>query len=444
MHYQYLPVKARMRWPLNKKRPTGFSKCLLPLLFVLLLISLSGCDSTERVAVIEGMSMAPHLYGVHSKLACEDCGFEAVLRGDRPIENPICPNCGAASPAEKLKSSPAPAVKVRALTKPPERWNVYAFFVRQPNGEQRVTVKRLTGMPNEELSISEGDLWVEGVRVVKSWDQQRQLAVLVRDFQFLPQEKSGYPVLPWQFSSEQKPWTINREGIFFRPESSSDRLARIEYTNWAGYHSGQPRFAPLPVMNALPFDPLEAGSLTPVHDLLLEAEIDSAACDFRLEWHLFSEPLTVEFLASEQKLVVRAGQSLVHSSPWTPPPRGSLLGCSTFDRCLTIALNDQSLVQVPIPLTPSADRQQLSRPFALVGLDTELALKSLRLYRDVHYYDRLGNAELESERRLYKLGANEYFFLGDNPADSIDSRDWSSPGLRLKQIIGSVSGQATK
>jgi hypothetical protein len=111
---------------------------------------------------------------------------------------------------------------------------------------------------------------------------------------------------------------------------------------------------------------------------------------------------------------------------------------------LTIALNDQSLVQVPIPLTPSANRQQLSRPFALVGLDTELALRSLRLYRDVHYYDRLGNAELESERRLYKLGANEYFFLGDNPADSIDSRDWSSPGLRLKQIIGSVSGQATK
>jgi hypothetical protein len=103
MHPQYPPEKARLRWPLNKKSPIGSSNKRLPLLLVLLLISLSGCDSTERVAVIEGMSMAPHLYGIHSKLACEDCGFEAVLRGDRPIENPICPNCGAASRAEKLK-----------------------------------------------------------------------------------------------------------------------------------------------------------------------------------------------------------------------------------------------------------------------------------------------------------------------------------------------------
>ncbi|MFM7115656.1 MAG: hypothetical protein ACKO0N_03395 [Planctomycetota bacterium] len=428
-----------MRWPLNKKSPIGSSNKRLPLLLVLLLISLSGCDSTERMAVIEGMSMAPHLYGVHSKLACEDCGFETVLRGDRPIENPICPNCGAASQSEKLKTYPAPAVKVRALTKPPERWNVYAFFVRQPNGDKRVTVKRLAALPNEELAISEGDLWVDGKRVSKNWNQQRQLAVLMRDFQFLPREKSGNALLPWQIIGEEKSWTINREGICYRPGNAPDRTTKIEYTNWAGYHSGLPRFNPLPVMNALPFDPLEAGSLTPVHDLLLEAEITSAAGDFRLEWHLFSEPLTVDFLASQQKLSVRAGESLIHSFPWTPPPRGSLIGCSTFDRCLTVALNNKQLVQIPILLTPSADREQLSRPLALVGLDAELSLKGLKLYRDVHYYDRLGDAGPESEQRRYKLGRDEYFFLGDNPADSIDSRDWSSPGLSLKQVIGSVS-----
>jgi hypothetical protein len=439
MHHQYPPEKDCLRWLLNKNSPIGSSKKRLPLLLVLLLISLSGCDSTERVAVIEGMSMAPHLYGVHSKLACEDCGFEAILRGDRPIENPICPNCGAASRAEKLKTYPAPAVKVRALTKPPERWNVYAFSVRQPNGEKRVTVKRLVGLPNEELVISEGDLWVDGRRVSKNWNQQQQLAVLMRDFQFLPGEKSGNALLPWQIIGEEKSWTINREGIRYRPGNASAIAAQIKYENWAGYHSGLPRLDPLPVMNALPFDPLEAGSLTPVHDLMLEAEIASAAGDFRLEWHLFSEPLTVYFLASQQKLSVRAGESLIHSSPWTPPPLGSLIGCSTFDRCLTVALNNEQLVQIQIPLTPSADREQLSRPFALFGLDTELSFKGLRLHRDVHYYDRLGNAGPGSEQRRYKLGADEYFFLGDNPADSIDGRDWSSPGLSLKQVIGSVS-----
>ena len=443
MHHQYLPAKALVRWPFNKKPPRGDSKIHLQLLLVLILALLNGCDSAERVAVIEGMSMAPHLYGVHSKLPCVDCGFQAVLRGDVPIENPICPNCGLTNRSAIIERCPAPAVKVRELTNLPERWNVYAFFVLQPNGEKRVTVKRLAGIPNEELTISEGDLWVAGKRVLKNWKQQRQLAVLLRDFQFLPRDDSGSDILPWQFFGEPNAWTIGRDGIRYRPLNSPDKLARIEYLHWAGYHSGQPRFASLPVMNAQPFDPLEAGSLTPVYDLLLEADIDSGNCDFRLEWRLFSAPLTVDFLASQQKLLIRSGEAILHSSKWDPPPQGSSLGCSTFDRCLTIAIDDRQLVQVPIALTPSADRNQLSRPFALMGLDTEFVLSGLKLYRDVHYADRLETAGGDSEKGRYKLGEEEYFFLGDNPADSIDSRDWSRPGLKLKQIIGSVSPPLT-
>jgi len=363
MHYQYLPAWAFVRWPIRGKEMSSNTKFLLPIWVALFLMMFAGCGTAERVAVIEGMSMAPHLYGVHSKLACDDCGFRAILRGDRSIENPVCPNCGAANSPERLEAYPAPAVKVKELTNLPERWRVYAFSVLQPSGEKRITVKRLVGLPNEELAISEGDFWVDGKRAKKTWGEQRQLAVLVRDFQFFPRAESGTSVLPWEFPAEPTAWTITAEGMRYQPKSSTKKPSRIEYLNWAGYHSGQPRFATVPVMNAQPFDPFEAGSLTPVHDLLLEAEIHSANSDFRLEWRLFSEPLSIEFLATQQKLVVRSGESMLHSASWAPPSQGSLLGCSTFDRCLTIALNNEPLLQIPIPLSPTADRQRLSRPF---------------------------------------------------------------------------------
>lgn len=388
--------------------------------------------------------MAPHLYGAHVTLDCEACGFQATMRGDRPIENPLCPNCGAANSPGRLKRHPAPVVKVRELDQAPERWKVYAFFVQHAAAAKRVTVKRLVGMPGEELTISEGDLWVDGSRVVKNWNQQRQLAVMVRDFQFLPPGPSGTPLPPWETIGQPDDWSITASEIRHQPTGSTGQFARLEYVNWAGYHTGQSRFEPTPVMDAQPFDPLEAGSLTPVADLLLEAELDSVDADFRLEWRLFSEPLSIEFRASEQTLRIRAGEETVHESHWIPPPRGSVIGCSTFDRSVTVAINEKPLVQVPIRLTPTTDRDRLSRPLALEGGKGKLILKGMKLYRDVYYCDRSETKGTEGGGKRYRLGADEYFFLGDNPAESIDSRDWTSPGLNLKQIIGSVSGQTPK
>ncbi|MFN6207415.1 MAG: hypothetical protein ACK49R_13335, partial [Planctomycetota bacterium] len=48
---------------------------------------LVGCQPTPRQAIIEGASMAPHLYGAHTQLACADCGFQASLLLDSSLKN---------------------------------------------------------------------------------------------------------------------------------------------------------------------------------------------------------------------------------------------------------------------------------------------------------------------------------------------------------------------
>jgi type IV secretory pathway protease TraF len=38
----------------------------------------------------------------------------------------------------------------------------------------------------------------------------------------------------------------------------------------------------------------------------------------------------------------------------------------------------------------------------------------------------------------YRLGSNEFLLLGDNPQDSIDSRDWAQAGLPKSRLLGRI------
>jgi Signal peptidase, peptidase S26 len=63
----------------------------------------------------------------------------------------------------------------------------------------------------------------------------------------------------------------------------------------------------------------------------------------------------------------------------------------------------------------------------------QVVLHHLTLYRDIHYRSEEGKHGTRSE---YRLPADEYFVLGDNSANSQDSREWDVPGVPERYFLG--------
>lgn len=419
-------------------RPAREILCVL--LCSLLLGLLTGCQPPPRQAIIDGSSMAPHLYGAHSELVCEDCGFRARFRLDLALENLLCPNCGAANPATRLNKQPSLQVAVEHLAGQPQRWEIVAFYSPTTSQESpRLAVKRIVGLPGEELKIAEGDLWRDGQRLAKSWDEQRELAILLRDFDFLPRSGNGELRSPWSTANTWAAWKLLADGVELNSEGAVPSPMRLEYQHWAGYQSAQPRFAPIPVLDAQPFDPREARSLAPVYDLLLSGEVMTPQASFRIGFEQFEQTISCEFFPATGKLIVCEGAAERQEEfTYTPPATAYRFGVSTFDRQLTVAINDQPVLQWPITSPPQQDRQRLGRPLYLESAEGPVRLRHLQLFRDVHYLGRAGGEQSPAVEQTYRLGSNEFLLLGDNPQDSIDSRDWAQAGLPKSRVLGRI------
>ena len=130
--------------------------------------------------VIPTGSMAPTLYGAHGTIACEDCGTEFAygLRdlNDQRHSNQVnatarihCPNCN--HPNTNLKTNdisrnPEKGDRILVLKWPfdiggpmldPARWDVIVF--KDPADGVTNFIKRLVGLPNEVLTIIDGDVF---------------------------------------------------------------------------------------------------------------------------------------------------------------------------------------------------------------------------------------------------------------------------------------------
>jgi signal peptidase I len=129
--------------------------------------------------VIPTGSMAPRLMGEHLDVRCPACGYEyafgwstgdeeqfrevhGTAAGQRATMAPVCPTCRYVMD-DRLKARLAGGDRVLVMKyvyrfRKPEPWDVVVF--KNPQDNRQNYIKRLIGLPGEQIEIVHGDVFV--------------------------------------------------------------------------------------------------------------------------------------------------------------------------------------------------------------------------------------------------------------------------------------------
>lgn len=231
-----------------------------------------------RTFVAEGYlistgSMAPSLLGYHRHVACDFCHY-TFRRGASPQEQPgltssdgelaaangptadfvdvaesrtCCPLCGSVQNSVKQfprnEGDQLLVHKHAYQFRDPRRWEVIVF--RNPSDPRQAYVKRVAGLPGEEIEIRDGNVFANGELQRKPYEVVRSVRIPVADSSYEPAEEDPNWNPRWQPRHEQSGW--KRFGSSFTIERTPAQPAGIDwlvYRHWirsGGEHITQVR-----------------------------------------------------------------------------------------------------------------------------------------------------------------------------------------------------------
>jgi signal peptidase I len=322
-----------------------------------------------------------------------------------------------------------------------------------------LAVKRVVGLPGEDIDIRRGDIYADGQIVRKSLKQQRSMAVLVHDNRFRPSSQSVTPPR-WRPQRQNTGWQTEADGFRYsypipRGSASADSPAAASGQqeaglDWLAYHH-RPCFAGSdgrdtgPVTDHYGYNQGLSRHLSEVTDLMLTCQVrmtgrgtfavlaNDAGETFQVHWNRHrgqAELWCGEQVAAQAKVPVSLGERWV---------RLELLVC---DQQVQLALDGNA--RIAYTYTPKEVPPHPSpRPLALgaVGLTAEVA--DVCVWRDVYYtHPRKRSVDWSLEQ---PLAADEYLLLGDNSPLSLDARNAPEEGQASRSaFVGRILPQPRK
>ena len=210
------------------------------LVLLALAVTLFRCFGVESYMISTG-SMAPCLLGFHLRLTCPSCGLtfahgasgpnelaagspregtlsaQAIGKTGNSPEKVPCPNCsrlcsvGTSAVAiegdQLLVHKGAYAWRELAGKGGPRRWEIVVF--RKPDDEHPAYVKRVVGLPSENVELRDGDVYANGQLQRKPLTAQLSTRVLVASSEFPAVDDDPDWETRWSFNTAQSAWRVS-------------------------------------------------------------------------------------------------------------------------------------------------------------------------------------------------------------------------------------------
>ncbi len=418
--------------------------------------------------IISTGSMAPFLLGYHKQVVCPDCRFQFAVgvpvEEDHTTSGPVaCPNCGQTQiDLEQVPRNEGDQLLVQKcsyLFRHPKRWEVVVF--QNPSRPTQAYVKRVVGLPGEQIQVVAGDAWINGELVRKTLAEQRNTRIPICSQRHRPKDEvdqrwkadDGWQehANGFEFANNSHHSRDSEDGASATRRDASGPLSPdAESPSKMKSSIGDKSLAWVNYRGTWPADDYAYNSLADrpprylVRDLMavMQLELRRGRGEFTLAMNDGRQTFKVRLAAGDRELqlFVEGRDEPVQTAKLSGPLWRSplLLEMSLFDRQLLVALGGETVFAQKLALRPDDDgvnknRANSASPLRFGARDLQVTVRDLMLYRDVYYTRGDGRHAITEP---YPLGVDEYFFLGDNSPVSLDSRSWVDAVVRDHMLLG--------
>lgn len=400
-------------------------------------------------------SMADTLMGAHFRLRCPQCGYkyeygfvpqsygmrqDTIPPGAVPIgQQTRCPSCGyfmsGADSTPVANGDRILVLKCIYQFLEPKRWDVIVF--KNPTDPSENYIKRLIGLPGDEIEIIDGDIYVNGQIARKPAQVQKELWMPVynHDFQPVnPNHRGAFNGNHWEapFDFDRSAWEISADNptqfVLDAPAGTTNVLTY-----------GAPSANDFNVTYA--YNDVRSYSRTPkCSDLMVrfyveaqtnEGQIGIGLSKYGIDYRAWLD------LSGEMVLArVREGRETVLDRKRVKAPAAgvfTLVKFANVDHQLIFEFDGNQL-KVDLGRSPDALDRVEAPPRAAIFGSGKLTLSHVAVSRDIYY---TGDEQTSRDARAvegnpFTLNQDEFFVLGDNSPNSEDGRWWHAPQMASK------------
>ncbi len=411
-----------------------------------------------RAFLVEGYqiptgSMADTLMGAHFRLRCLQCGYQFEY-GFNPSkyglpENSIpygnlrsyparCPSCGyyqsTGGRTPVVKGDYILVLKYLYQFFEPKSWDVLVF--KSPLTPKINYIKRLVALPGQTVEIIDGDVYIDGQISRKPPKVQNELWMCVYDNDYRPARPldgsfNGHLWRqPFDFAnSGWKPDDANP--TVFRLDSPIDQINYINYDTETGNDfRATYAYNDIRKYHVMPYcsDLRTRFYARPASELgTIGIQMSKYQTHYKAWVDLAGKMIIAKVFENEQTILTQKSIEL----PITNKP--ALVEFTNIDHQLIFRFGDRELT-FDLGTGPDDAGQRIAKiqPKVKIFGAGKIELSHINIFRDIHYMTTAGPGRgpgRAAEGKPFALGEDEFFVLGDNSANSADSRWWNAPGI---------------